>query len=110
MKPTLGRQREASFFSHRNEIAQMTQLHAQPILSRYDIDSTKSFSFAPALPRSLVTKVIRRGASPQASRVEPPSKAFQQYPASLQEKFHDRPRCPDHGRLDRYWSCSRLGL
>jgi len=40
----LGRQCEASFLSHRNEIAQMTQLHAQTMLSRYDMDSTKSFS------------------------------------------------------------------
>jgi len=58
VKPPLGRQREASFFSHRNEIAQMTQLHAQSMLSRYDMDSTKSFSSPLGLPKSLVAKLV----------------------------------------------------
>src|SRR5260370_40822335 len=47
----------------------MTQLHAQPMLSRYDMDSTKSFSSPLGLPRSPVAKP-GRSATHRPKRLE----------------------------------------
>src|SRR5882757_9554413 len=52
MQPFLSRERQAALLSDRDEITKMSQLHGRPMPCRYGGQPTKSFSAAPAEPRS----------------------------------------------------------
>jgi hypothetical protein len=53
MQKLLGRNRKAARFSHRHEITQMPQLHFfAPMPAGYGRKPTKSFSHAPARPKT----------------------------------------------------------